>query len=93
MSFNLKNTHFRAYVYIAFKHGKDVKTVHSDFVTVSGLDRSVNLRTIFGWFADIRRDQFTLEKGTRPGRPRSVRTTFLIAFTSCTARFSVTALR
>ena len=78
MSLDFRNTHFRSYAYIGFKLGKDAKTVHGELVAVFNEDRSPNLRTIYGWFEDIRQDRFTLEKGTRPGRPRSVRTPSLI---------------
>ena len=71
---NFKNVHHRSYAYIAFKHGKDAKTVHNELVEVFGLSSTPNLRSIYFCFEDMWRDRFTLEKSTRPGRPRSART-------------------
>ena len=43
--------------YAAFKHRKDAKTVHSGLVGVFGLYCTPNLRTIYLWFEDMRRDR------------------------------------
>ena len=78
MSIDLKNTHFRSYTYIAFKRGKDAKTVHSELQLAFPGGNSPCLRTIYGWFEDIRQENFTLDKGHSTGRPRSSRTPDLI---------------
>ena len=78
MSIDSKNTHFRSYTYIGYKHGKDAKTVCNELQLAFLGDYSPCLRTIYGWFEDIRRGNFTLEKGHSTGRPRSGRRPVLI---------------
>lgn len=78
MSIDFKNTHFRSYTYIGYKHGKDAKTVCNELQLAFPGDYSPCLRTIYGWFEDIRRGNFTLEKGHSTGRPRSGRRPVLI---------------
>ena len=55
--------------YIAFK---EAKTVNNGLVGVFGLHYTPNLRIIYLWFEDRRRDGFTLQKSTQPGCSRSV---------------------
>ena len=49
--------------------------LHSNgLVGVFGLHYIPNLRAIYLWFEDMRRDWFTLQKSTQPGLARSART-------------------
>ena len=57
-----------SYACIAFN---DAKTVHNGLVGVFGLHYTPNLRTIYLWFEDRRRDWSTLQINTQPGCTRS----------------------
>ena len=67
-SLNVENVRYASYACIAFK---DAKTVHNGLVGVFGLHHTPNLRAIYLWFQDRRRDRFTLQKNTQPGCPHS----------------------
>ena len=67
-SLNFEDIHYASYAYIALK---DAKTVHNGLVGVFGLHYTPNLKNIYLWFEDRRRDRFTLQKSTQPGCPRS----------------------
>ena len=55
-SLNFENIHYASYAYIAFK---DAKTVHNGLVGVFGLHHTPNLKNIYLWFEDRRRDWFS----------------------------------
>ena len=66
--------HCTSFAYIAFKHGKDAKTVHNGLAGVFFLHYTPNLTTIYLWFEDMRRHRNTLRKSTQPSRPCSAGT-------------------
>ena len=69
-SLNFENIQYASYAYIAFK---GANTVQNQLVGAFCLHYTPNLRTIYLWYEDRRRDRFTLHKNTQLGCPRSAK--------------------
>ena len=67
---DVRNIHFRSYVYTGFKLDKSALQLFEP--------PAPSLRTVKRWIGDIKKDTFTLDKNVSTGRPRPLRTSGLI---------------